>query len=210
MLEKEGQRLSIDVPQAERATIGGVIATNWNGPRRFGQGTVRDYVIGISAVDGRGMPFKGGGRVVKNVAGYDFCKLLTGSLGTLGVISQVTLRLKPIPEQSALVACSLPDPAKAETLLAGLITSQITPTAIELLAGPAWENEPTLGDLPRSGPAHLFLVVGLEGSAAEVETMTRRLASEWEVLGIGEPLVVGQSADLWQRLIEFQPWASRR
>lgn len=203
MLEKEGQRLPIDVPQADRATIGGVIATNWNGPRRFGQGTVRDYVLGISAVDGRGMPFKGGGRVVKNVAGYDFCKLLTGSLGTLGVISQVTLRLKPIPEQSALVACSLPDPAKAETLLAGLITSQTTPTAIELLAGPAWENEPTLGDLPRSGPAHLFLVVGLEGSAAEVETMTRRLASEWEELGVGEPLVVGQSADLWQRLIEF-------
>ena len=64
-----------------RATLGGVVATNWSGPRRYGYGTMRDYVIGISAVDGRGMPFKGGGRVVKNVAGYDFCKLLTGSLG---------------------------------------------------------------------------------------------------------------------------------
>src|SRR5437868_345715 len=66
LLAKERQRLPIDVPQAEKATIGGVIATNWNGPRRYGEGTVRDYVIGISAVDGRGQPFKGGGRVVKN------------------------------------------------------------------------------------------------------------------------------------------------
>ena len=61
------------------------------------EGTLRDYVIGIHAVDGRGMPFKGGGRVVKNVAGYDFCKLLTGSLGTLGVITQITLKIKPLP-----------------------------------------------------------------------------------------------------------------
>jgi glycolate oxidase FAD binding subunit len=74
--------------RSDLATIGGVIATNWNGPRRYGQGSLRDYVIGISAVDGTGRPFKGGGRVVKNVAGYDFCKLLTGSLGTLGVITQ--------------------------------------------------------------------------------------------------------------------------
>ena len=104
-LAKERQRVPLDVPEPERATIGGVIATNWSGPLRFGHGTVRDYVIGISAVDGRGTPFKGGGRVVKNVAGYDFCKLLVGSLGTLGVISQVTLKLKPIPQRTALVGC---------------------------------------------------------------------------------------------------------
>ena len=61
-------------------------------------GTIRDYVIGIHAVDGRGVAFKGGGRVVKNVAGYDFCKLLTGSLGTLGVITQLALKVKPQPE----------------------------------------------------------------------------------------------------------------
>ena len=66
---------------------------------------MRDYVIGITAVDGRGTLFHGGGRVVKNVAGYDFCKLLTGSLGTLAVITQVTLRVKPIPPRSKFVAC---------------------------------------------------------------------------------------------------------
>ena len=203
LLAKERQRLPIDVPQADQATIGGVVATNWNGPRRFGQGTVRDYVIGISAVDGRGMPFKGGGRVVKNVAGYDFCKLLTGSLGTLGVITQVTLRLKPIPEQSALLAISLPDAGTAERLLAALITSQTSPAAIELLAGPAWESDPALQALPKPSATSCYLVVGLEGSAAEVDWMTHQLAREWEELGAPEPLVVGQSTDLWRRLIEF-------
>ena len=109
-LAAEGQQLPIDVPRAAEATIGGVVATNWNGPRRYGHGTIRDYVIGIHAVDGRGVPFKGGGRVVKNVAGYDFCKLLTGSLGTLGVITQLALKVKPLPEQSETVvaACARP------------------------------------------------------------------------------------------------------
>ena len=72
LLVTEGQWLPIEVPQPPRATLGGVVATAWSGPRRYGWGQVRDYVIGISAVDGRGLPFKGGGRVVKNVAGYDF------------------------------------------------------------------------------------------------------------------------------------------
>ncbi|MEX2175771.1 MAG: FAD-binding oxidoreductase [Pirellulaceae bacterium] len=203
LLATEGQRLPIDVPRAERATIGGVIATNWNGPRRFGQGTVRDYVIGISAINGRGMPFKGGGRVVKNVAGYDFCKLLTGSLGTLGVITQVTLKLKPIPDQSALLACSLQSPEQAEQVLSVLVHSEATPVAIELLAGPAWDGDPALQALDRSSPAPLYLVVGLEGTVSEVEYMTRQLASEWQAAGIEGPHIVGETSSLWQRLIEF-------
>ena len=203
LLAKERQRLPIDVPHSERATIGGVIATNWNGPRRFGVGTVRDYVIGIHAVDGRGLPFKGGGRVVKNVAGYDFCKLLTGSLGTLGVITQVTLRLRPIPEQSVLIACAAPDSRAAEKLLSALVTSQTTPTAIELLAGPVWHADPALQSLGQGSPGQLYLAVGLEGTGAEVEFMVRQLSHEWHELGVAQPLIVGESAEFWQRLIEF-------
>jgi glycolate oxidase FAD binding subunit len=203
LVATERQRLPIDVPNSEQATIGGVIATNWNGPRRFGLGTVRDYVIGISAVDGRGLPFKGGGRVVKNVAGYDFCKLLTGSLGTLGVITQVTLRLRPIPEQSVLIACAVPDSIAAENLLAALVASQTTPTAIELLAGPAWQADPALQSLGHGSPRQLYLVVGLEGTGTEVEFMVRQLSHEWHELGMAHPLIVGESAALWQRLIEF-------
>jgi glycolate oxidase FAD binding subunit len=168
-------------------------ATNWNGPRRLGEGSVRDYVIGIHAVDGRGMPFKGGGRVVKNVAGYDFCKLLTGSLGTLGIITQLTLRLKPIPEHSVLLACAVADSSAAQRLLAGLVASPTTPVAVELLAGPAWDGDPALVSAAANvSPSCLFLVVALEGTGPEVEYMIRQLTAEWRELGI-DPLVVGES-----------------
>ncbi len=175
-LAAERQRLPIDTPNAARATLGGVIATNWSGPLRYGHGTIRDYVIGISAVDGRGVPFKGGGRVVKNVAGYDFCKLLTGSMGTLGVITQVTLKVKPMPERSALVACRVRDLGHAERLLAALVTSQTTPAAIELVAGPAWNDVPITEPLSAGDFGHL--TVALEGTKPEVNWMTATLADE--------------------------------
>src|SRR5260370_16134516 len=104
ILAPENQRLPIDVPCAEQATLGGILATNASGPRRFGYGTLRDYVLGISAVNDEGQEIKAGGRVVKNVAGYDLCKLFIGSVGTLRVITQVTLKLRPLAEENALIA----------------------------------------------------------------------------------------------------------
>src|SRR4029453_10103178 len=115
------------------------------------------------------------GRVVKNVAGYDFCKLLTGSLGTLGVITQVTLKLKPIPEQSVLVGCNLPDLDMAEQLLASLVRSEATPAAIELVAGPAWEKEPALQPLGKLAGKSVYLLVGLEGNCADRESHSPQL-----------------------------------
>jgi len=182
-LATERQRLPIDVPHDEQATLGGVIATDWSGPRRYGFGTMRDYVIGIHAIDGRGTPFKGGGRVVKNVAGYDFCKLLTGSLGTLGVITQVTLKVKPIAERTAWLACSAKDFEQAEMLLAALVHSQTTPVAIELVSGPAWQTSELL---PRTSDAVATLLVGLEGTTPEVEWMVEQLGREWHEQGIAE------------------------
>jgi glycolate oxidase FAD binding subunit len=206
-LAAEGQRLPIDVPHPERATVGGLVATNTSGPRRYSQGTIRDYVIGISAVDGCGRPFKGGGRVVKNVAGYDFCKLLAGSLGTLAVMTQLTLKLKPVAEASALVACDLADLPTADRLLAALVTSRTTPAAIELLAGPRWQSDPAL---PSGRPETAFrLVVGLEGSASEVEWMQGQLAREWAEQGVPQPMLVpaAEVPGLWQRLTDFQTGA---
>jgi glycolate oxidase FAD binding subunit len=204
-LAAERQRLPIDAPQADRATIGGVVATNFNGPRRYGHGTVRDYVIGISAVDGAGMAFQGGGRVVKNVAGYDFCKLLTGSLGTLGVITQVTLKVKPLPEKTALVTTRLRDFDQAERLLAALVTSQTTPVAIELLAGPEWADPALeLGDGVSLGE-DLALAVGFEGTRVEVDWQVQRLEQEWRELGVAQSAKLEDFAadTLWRRLTEF-------
>jgi glycolate oxidase FAD binding subunit len=206
VLSAEGQRLPIDVPRAETATLGGVAATNFNGPRRYGQGSIRDHVIGIGAVDGRGRAFKGGGRVVKNVAGYDFCKLLVGSLGTLGVVTQVTLRLKPRPQRSVLVACRPGDWDSAERLLAGVAQSRTAPTAVELLAGPAWSSDPDLAALGEgAASAGPYLVIGLEGTEPEVAYMIERLAGEWRELGVFRHHVISDASaeGLWRRLAEF-------
>src|SRR5262249_9577395 len=136
LLRAENQRLPIDVPLADRATLGGALATNTSGPRRYGFGTLRDYVIGISAINDRGEEIKAGGRVVKNVAGYDVCKLFIGSLGTLGVINQVTLKLRPLPEEQAFVTFGSPTP-KIESLLDRVHTSRTRPVCIDLLNQPA-------------------------------------------------------------------------
>ena len=201
-LAKEKQRLPIDLPDAHRATLGGIIATNTSGARRYAHGTLRDYVIGISAVDGRGTPFHGGGRVVKNVAGYDFCKLLTGSLGTLGMITQVTLRVKPIPEVSRFVTCRPRNWETAERLLEGLVTTQVTPAAIELLAGPGWSSDTVLGSLPDRDSAHCW--------SAWKEPMTKcdgwpiRCGTNGVALGVAAEIVPDEhTAGLWRRLAQF-------
>jgi glycolate oxidase FAD binding subunit len=201
-LAKEKQWLPIDLPNAHRATLGGVIATNASGARRYGNGTMRDYVIGITAVDGRGKPFHGGGRVVKNVAGYDFCKLLTGSLGTIGIVTQVTLKVVPRPECSRFVACRVRNLPAAEKLLEGLVTTRTALTAVELLLGPAWQNDPGLGKLA-AGEIGLA-VVGFEGTTPEVAWSVKTLFNEWHKLG-GNPEVVSddQVGGLWTRLAQF-------
>jgi glycolate dehydrogenase FAD-binding subunit len=102
-LAAAGQRLAIDPPQPDRATIGGIVAANAFGPLRHRYGSVRDLLIGISFVRADGTLAVGGGKVVKNVAGFDMPKLLTGSLGTLGLIATATFRLHPKPEVEALV-----------------------------------------------------------------------------------------------------------
>jgi glycolate oxidase FAD binding subunit len=202
-LASERQRLPVDVPNAERATLGGVVSTNPIGPRRYRWGTMRDYVIGISAVDGEGTVFSSGGRVVKNAAGYDLCRLMVGSLGTLGVVTKVTLKVKPMPESSAMVACQVPDFQAAETMLAELVHTVTLPAAIELLAGPAWKDDSALRPVPNDGVGRLL--VGFEGDRVEVDWMVERLQEDWRRAGISSPHVIRKAAceGLWGRLADF-------
>jgi glycolate oxidase FAD binding subunit len=132
LLARENQWLPIDVPHSERATLGGALATNASGPRRLAYGTLRDYVIGITVVNEEGKETRAGGRVVKNVAGYDLCKLHIGALGTLGIITQATLKVRPRPESRAMLAlgCS---PVVLDLLLDLLHGCRTRPVCIESL-----------------------------------------------------------------------------
>jgi glycolate oxidase FAD binding subunit len=201
VLKRNGQRLPIDAAQADQATIGGLVATNFSGPRRYGHGTVRDYVIGISAVDGRGVAFKGGGRVVKNVAGYDFCKLLTGSLGTLAIISQVTFKVKPLPEATAWLTCELPNFGRADSLLAAMVDSKTTPVAIELVTGAHWRGTERTPKWVIDQGALGVLLVGFEGTQSEVDWQVEQLGREWQAQGASN---LGCHADDAARHLESQ------
>ena len=107
---EHGQRLSWDPPDPGGATIGGIVATGDSGPLRHRYGGVRDLVVGITIVLSDGTVAKAGGKVIKNVAGYDLAKLFAGSMGTLGLIASVSVRLHPLPEQTASVAIERDDP----------------------------------------------------------------------------------------------------
>lgn len=132
VLAQENQWLPLDVPDPERMTLGGLIACNVSGPRRYGYGTLRDYLIGIEFVNDDGAVIHGGGRVVKNVAGYDLMKLNIGALGTMGVITQVTLKVLPRPETKAglFVNCYGDELDKLHQLYAFFPESNTRPAAV--------------------------------------------------------------------------------
>jgi glycolate oxidase FAD binding subunit len=136
VLARHNQFLPLDPPAPARATVGGVVATNLNGSRRSYYGSVRDLVIGMKVVLASGEQIKAGGKVVKNVAGYDMCKLFVGSLGTLGIITEVTLRMAPIPEAEATLIASgtLPE---VQQFTDELSRSRLLPSAVLLLNAPA-------------------------------------------------------------------------
>jgi glycolate oxidase FAD binding subunit len=130
LLAPHGQRLAFDPPLPELATLGGLMATNAYGPLRTRFGTLRDLVVGASFVRADGRLARGGGKVVKNVAGFDLPKLLIGSLGTLGMIATVTLRVHPLPESAKLVRVSGCDAAGVRALRNALLAEQLEPSAL--------------------------------------------------------------------------------
>ncbi len=126
-----GQRLCLDPPEPG-ATLGGVVAAGASGPLRHRFGAARDLLLGITVVLADGTVAKAGGKVVKNVAGYDLGKLFAGSLGTLGVIVEVVFRLHPLPEAQSLVVVSLETPEAAAAAVQALLRSTLVPSAVEL------------------------------------------------------------------------------
>ena len=126
-----GQRLALD-ETVPGSTIGGVLGANTSGPRRTATGTARDLLIGITMVRADGVVAKAGGRVVKNVAGYDIGKLLIGSGGTLAVITDATFRLHPLPADHRWVSVPVDSPARALEVAQSVVHSQVVPAAVEV------------------------------------------------------------------------------
>jgi glycolate oxidase FAD binding subunit len=171
-LASESQQLPIDCAN-DSVSLGGLVAGNLSGVRRYGYGTIRDYLIGVSAVDGQGREFKAGGRVVKNVAGYDLCKLLTGSYGTLAVITQMTFKLKPVPAAFGFVLASFETWGEVEHALTRLLQSAAVPIAVDVIA--ANDVDSTFG----SGHGPLISSVMVDGPNDvvdwQLETLRREL-----------------------------------
>jgi glycolate oxidase FAD binding subunit len=173
----EGQMLALDPPLPERATVGGVVATGAFGPRRARYGGVRDLIIGVTFVRADGAVAKGGGKVVKNVAGFDLPKVACASLGTLGLIASVTFRLHPVPEASATMVVRGLAPGRVVQVAAGLREAQLEPTSVCALR----EN------------GKYDLGIRFEGFGAGVEQQARRAA---ELFGCDR---VGDAEAFWTR-----------
>jgi glycolate oxidase FAD binding subunit len=135
-LAQHRQWIPLDPPSAARATIGGVVATNDSGPRRHRYGSPRDLIIGVEFVRADGQLAKGGGIVVKNVAGYDLPRLMTGSFGSLAIIVTATFKLYPLTTTSRTLVVDLPERKDLGALAGRISASQLTPTALEFQTSP--------------------------------------------------------------------------
>jgi glycolate oxidase FAD binding subunit len=151
------QWLPIDPPAPDTVTIHELLAGDLNGPRRFGYGTIREHVIGMKVVLADGRTIKSGGRVVKNVAGYDLAKLFIGARGSLGIIVEATFKLRPQAEAEAIVGFQLPL-EKLGRVLRAVLDSPLTPVVIDAY-------RVTAGD-----PEQATVVLGFDGTRAEVES----------------------------------------
>jgi len=199
-LAKKGQFLAIDPTYSETATIGGIIATADTGSLRQRYRGVRDMLLGISFVRSDGQIAKAGGRVVKNVAGYDLMKLFTGAYGTLGIISQVTLRAYPIEEASGTVVLvgSKDNIAKATQTL---LSSALTPIAVDLLSTNLVEQL----DLGKG----VGLIVRFQSIIDSVEKQSNRLLEVGNTLGLNSTRYYDYEVELWQK-IKHQIWRYHR
>jgi glycolate oxidase FAD binding subunit len=165
LLAAAGQEIALDVPAG--ATVGGVVASGLAGPRRLRYGSPRDLLIGITVVRADGTVARSGGKVVKNVAGYDLGKLFAGSAGTLGLITEATFRLHPLPEARAFVAAEYGSVAAACDAVATAANSQLVASAVELS-----RSSP-------GGPVRIGVLVegSQDGAAARASRMAELLSS---------------------------------
>ena len=193
----KGSFLPLDPPYTEKATIGGIIATNSSGPRRYLYNTARDLLLGIKAVLPNGDIVAFGGRTVKNVSGYDMTKLMVGSWGALGVITEITTKLLPLPEASATLLVAFDDLAKAGALTRKVLHSVLLPSAMELMDEKAASR---LGEKARYLVAFSLEGVGeaVERQVAEIGEMAKK-----EGATAAKTLKADDDRTFWVRVRDF-------
>lgn len=202
LLAQHGQQLAFEPPDwggllggAGDQTIGGVIACNLSGPRRLIAGGARDHFLGVRAVSGRGEIFKSGGRVVKNVTGYDMCKLLAGSYGTLAAMSEVTLKVLPAAEKlRSLLLFGLDDAAAVKALRTALQSPYEVSAAAHLPHPLALASE--VGYVRNAGAA--VTALRIEGHGPSVDARLAALRELLSPFGETEELHRHNSATLWR------------
>jgi glycolate oxidase FAD binding subunit len=195
-LAEEGQQLIAESPYLNGVfgtsappSIGGVVAANLSGPRRITWGATRDHVMGLRFINGTGEVIRSGGRVLKNVTGLDLCKLLSGSYGTLGVITEVTLKVLPAPEASATLLIETPDLASAVAALSAGLGS---PYGVSAAAA-----------LPVKD--HVIAAVRLEDFAASVAYRMEKLRGVLGSFGTQRVIADGESRAFWRGVREVEP-----
>jgi FAD/FMN-containing dehydrogenase len=176
-LAERGQWLPIDPPHPESTTIAALLAYDLSGPRRLGFGTIREHLLGLKVVLAEGRVIRNGGKVVKNVAGFDLCKLFVGDRGTLGVVVEATFKVLPRPEQETFRAASFGSLPEAESLIEAVLESDVTPVLFDL----------------HNLASQLSLVVGFAGAKEDVEWQTAKARA----LGISEAVDLNYQERFW-------------
>lgn len=191
VLAEHGQWLPLDVACPERQTLGGIIAARADSLRRLSCGSVRDSLLGVAVVNAQGEVVKGGGKVVKNVAGYDLPKLYCGSWGTLGIVTEATFKVAPLPEASATVLLPLEAERNSEDVLDALLGSELEPSFLVLL------NPAAAYDILEGGAISQYVAVGFDGSSEAV-------AWQLETVGYSEGVLgADAAASMRRRLRDF-------
>jgi glycolate dehydrogenase FAD-binding subunit len=214
LIDAKGQQLAFEPMDygpilgglAGRGTIGGALAANVSGPRRIKAGAARDHFLGFSAVSGRGETFKSGGRVVKNVTGYDLCKLIAGSWGTLAAVTEATIKVLPRPETEETIVVRGLEPAKAVAAMTAAMGSSCDVSGAAHLPAGVAAHIPA-GEIAGAG---VVTALRLEGFAPSVAH--RRRVLEAAMSPFGDLVTVGEavSRTLWQAIRDVTPFAAGR
>lgn len=202
-ISKSGQFLPLDPPHMKYgATLGGIIATNDYGPSRGRYGTCRELLLEIKFIRADGELIRGGAKVVKNVAGYDIPKLLTGSLGTLGIMVESTFRLYPLPETSKTIAATYNDLESLDLAIESVMAADIVPTSVEVTNSALSERISGIKQSHNHG-SYYNLYIKIENTEKAVNAQLKTIAEILGYSGPGNCLEGNQEYLLWDNIANF-------